>query len=132
MMTFDFARWRGFALFLLRVTVAAIFGFAAYAKIMFWYPLPEGMGMTPTMINLMKFLSIVEPLGALALIVGVLTRWAAAGLAIIMIGATYMMLAAGFMTPSGPGWAFPALMFVCCFLVMIFGPGGWSLSALRR
>ena len=65
------------ALLALRVIVAAIFLYAGYAKWGFWSAAPEGM--SAGMVNLVKFLSIVEPLGGMALVAGFLTRWAAAG-----------------------------------------------------
>ena len=87
------------------------------------------------MANLMKFLSIVEPLGALALIMGFLTRWAASGLAIIMVGAIFIMQFAmhvGFATPVGPGWNFPLVVLAGCIVLMAFGAGRWPVDARSR
>ena len=49
------------ALLILRFIIAAIFLYAAYVKLGFWSGTPEGV--SASMANLMKFLSIVEPLG---------------------------------------------------------------------
>ncbi len=121
------------ALLLLRLIVAAIFLSAGYAKWSFWSTVPEGM--PAGMVNLMKFLSIVEPLGGLALVAGCLTRWAAAGLAIIMVGAIFIMQFAmhvAFMTPQGPGWAFPLIVLGACLALMAFGAGSWSVDMMRK
>ncbi len=120
------------ALLIMRLIVATIFIYAAYAKLFFWSGTPEGM--SSGMIMLMKFLSIVEPIGALALIIGWLTRWAATGLAIIMVGAivvTQFVMQIGFATPTGPGWSFPLMILAGCLVLMAFGPGQWSIDASR-
>ena len=126
----DLTKYRSLALFLLRLMIAAIFLSAGYAKLMFWSPLPEGMTMSVGMVNLMKFLSVVEPLGAVALVLGILNRWAALGLGIIMVGAVALMqfmMGVGFMTPTGPGWAFPLMILGGCMILVVYGGGKWSL-----
>ena len=72
--------YRDAVLLAVRLITAAIFLNAGYLKLPFWSGTPEGM--TGAMAGLVKFLSIVEPLGGLAVLIGFLTRWAAAGLAI--------------------------------------------------
>jgi putative oxidoreductase len=121
------------ALLFLRVIIAVTFLYAAYAKLAFWSGTPEGMsaGMT----NLVRFLSIVEPLGAIAVLVGFLTRWAAVGLAIIMVGAIYVtqfVMHIGFATPTGPGWNFPLVVLPGCIILVAFGAGSWSVDAMRE
>src|SRR5207249_11891442 len=73
------------ALLVLRLVVAAIFLYAGSAKWPFWSALPEGVSVA--LLNVLRFLSIVEPLGSLAPVLGVSTRWAAAGLGISIAGA---------------------------------------------
>lgn len=122
------------ALLVLRVVVAAIFLYAGSAKWPFWSAPPEGM--SGVMSNLVKFLSIVEPLGGVALIVGFLTRWAAAGLGIIMVGAIVfarLTLHAGlFTTSQGAGLDYNLLIFAGCIVVIAFGAGDWSVDAIRK
>ena len=122
------------ALLVLRLIVAAIFLYAGYAKWPFWSAAPGDM--SAGMVNLVKFLSIVEPLGAVALVVGVLTRWAAAGLAIIMVGAIFfvrfIMHAGFFTTPQGAGLDYNLLILGGCIALMAFGAGGWSVDAIRK
>jgi putative oxidoreductase len=122
------------ALLVLRLIVAGVFLYAGSAKWPFWSAPPEGM--SAVLLNVMKFLSIVEPLGSLALILGALTRWAAAGLGIIMVGAIFfarLTLHAGlFTTPQGTGLDYNLLLLAGCIVLIAFGAGGWSLDAIRR
>ena len=122
------------ALLVLRLVVAAVFLYAGSAKWPFWSAPPEGM--SGVMLNLTKFLSIVEPLGGVALIVGFLTRWAAAGLGIIMVGAVYFVqvtMKAGFFTSQqGTGLDYNLLILAGCIALLAFGAGRWSVDAIRR
>lgn len=122
------------ALLVLRVIVAAVFLYAGYAKWPFWSAAPPGM--SAGMVNLVKFLSIVEPLGGVALIVGFLTRWAAAGLAVIMVGAVFFlrltMQTGLFTAPRGVGLDYNLLILGGCIALMAFGAGGWSVDAIRK
>ena len=128
-----YSRNQNLALFVLRLIVALIFFVAAYYKIPFW----EGnsQGMSDGMVNLMKVLSIAEPLGALAVLAGFLTRWAAVGLSIILLGAIYVVkfnYGIGFVTPTGPGWNYPFTVLACCIILLGFGPGNWSVDGRKR
>jgi putative oxidoreductase len=122
------------ALLVLRLVVAAIFMYAGSAKWPFWSASPEGM--SSVLLNILKFLSIVEPLGGLALILGVLTRWTAAGLGIIMVGAIFFarltMHAGIFTTPQGTGLDYNFLILAGCIALIAFGAGGWSVDSIRR
>lgn len=121
------------ALLLLRVVIAAVFLYVGgYGKLFFWTgPAPEGM--PAAMVLLMKFLSIVEPLGALALIAGYLTRWASLGLAIIMVGAVgflrVMAQSPWFTGQTGSGIDYVLLILAGCLVLAAFGPGAWSVDA---
>lgn len=128
----SYTKYQNAALLILRVILAAIFLAAAYYKLPFWSGPVEGVsaGMT----NLIKFLSIVEPLGALAVLVGFLTRLAAGGLAIIMVGAIFVMqfmMGIGFTTPTGAGWNMPLMVLAGCVVLVAFGSGQWSLNTAR-
>lgn len=118
------------SLLALRLAIAAIFVYAGYAKIGMWSVAPEGM--SSGMVLLMKLLSIVEPLGGVALAVGFLTFWASAGLAIIMLGAIVLLqftMGVGFATAQGAGWNFALMTLVGCIVLMAFGAGRWSVDA---
>src|SRR5918998_1879072 len=114
-----YTRSQDTALLVLRLVVAAIFLYAGSAKWPFWSAPPEGMSVV--LLNVLKLLSIVEPLGSLALLLGVLTRWAAAGLGIIMVGAIFfgrLTLQAGlFTTPQGTGVDYNLLILAGCIVL---------------
>ncbi|HLC75978.1 MAG TPA: DoxX family protein [Candidatus Peribacterales bacterium] len=122
------------ALIALRLIIGAIFIYAGYGKLMFWSAPPEG---TPAgMVYLIQFLSIVEPLGGIALIAGFLTKWAAAGLAIIMVGAAVfvrvLMKTAFFTSQTGSGIDYIVLIFAGCLALIAYGGGKWTVDAMWK
>lgn len=125
--------FNNFTLLFVRIAVALVFLFAGWAKLSFWNSPPSGF--SPSMLLLIKFLSIVEPLGALALLLGYLTRWAAAGLLVIMIGAIFVLIftmgTGFFTTPQGLGWDYNLLLLANCLILLAYGAGNWSLDRLR-
>jgi putative oxidoreductase len=121
------------ALLILRIVIAVVFYVAAYFKLPFWSFTPEGM--SPVLVNITRLLSIVEPFGATAVLLGFLTRWAASGLAIVMVGAicvTQFVWGIGFVTPTSPGWNFPLTVLAACLVLMAFGAGRWSIDDRRK
>lgn len=129
-----YTKYQEAALLLLRLIAAAIFLYAGYAKLMFWNSPMEGM--PAGMVLLMKFLAVVELLGGAALLAGFLTRWAAAGLAIIMVGAAFFVrftMHSGFFTAQeGTGIDYIVLILAACVALLAFGAGRYSVDAMRR
>lgn len=118
-------RHRPCSLVLLRIALGAIFLVHGYMK---WSNFDE----LPT---LMKILAIAEPLGGVAMLLGMLTRWAALGLAIIMIGAIWTKVtgSAGLSGFAGKGgWEFDAIILAATFVLMTHGPGKWALDIWTR
>ena len=73
--------------------------------------------------------ALVELLGGLALVAGLLTRLAGVGLAAVMLGATFMVhWSAGFFLPDG--YAFVLTLFAAATALAATGAGAWSLDAL--
>ncbi|HJY64619.1 MAG TPA: DoxX family protein [Ignavibacteria bacterium] len=121
------------ALLILRIITAAIFFVAAYFKFPFWSAEPEGM--SAFLLFTTRLLSIAEPLGAFAVLIGFLTRWAAIGLTIIMIGAifvTQFVFGIGFVTQTGPGWDMPLMVLAGCLILLTFGAGAWSIDGRKK
>lgn len=117
------------ALLILRIITAAIFYVAAYIKFPFWSNAPEGI--SAFLLFTTRLLSIAEPLGATAVLVGFLTRWASSGLTIILAGAiivTKYVYGIGFVMPTSPGWNFPLAMLAGCLILIAFGAGRFSVD----
>lgn len=120
-----------FGLLALRLALGAIFIVHGRAKFSFWKSDPN----TPPnpMSNMMKFLSIAETLGAIALILGFLTQWAAIGLAIIMAGAIHMKGAkwkVPFWSQNNTGWEFDLMNLAACIALATMGAGLYSLDRI--
>lgn len=105
---------------LLRLVVGMIFLVHGYMKFVSFENLPMTM----------QILAIAEPLGGIAIIAGVLTRWAGVGLGIIMLGAIYTKMSnVGLMGFAGQGgWEFDLLILMSCIVVMTMGPGKYSMD----
>lgn len=128
-----YSKYQNSALLILRIVTAAIFFVAAYYKFPFWSSAPEGM--SAFMLFITKLLSVAEPLGAIAVLIGFLTRWAAGGLSVILIGAIYITkfdYGIGFVTSTGPGWNFPLAVLAGCLILIVFGAGNWSMDGRRK
>ena len=89
--------------------------------------------MSSGMINLMRFLAVVELLGGIGVLVGFLTRWASLGLSIIMLGAIYFVMKVmglGFMPQTGPGWSFNLMILAGTVVLWAKGAGRLSLDKM--
>lgn len=69
---------------------------------------------------------IAENIGALCLILGFFTRFCAASLSVIMIGAVYFTLSMGYFA----GFATPLLFVLMLLPLILSGGGAWSLDAI--
>jgi putative oxidoreductase len=118
-------------LLLLRLAVAAIFLFHGTQKWALWGD--AGAQIPAQMVIIMKILSIAEPLGALALILGIFTRWAGLGLSIIMLGAIWFKIAVfkqGFAGVGGTGWEFDLILLAASACLMLTGGGAIALDRM--
>jgi putative oxidoreductase len=75
--------------------------------------------------------AFVEFFGGIALVLGLFARVAAAGVAVVMLGAILMVhLPAGFFLPDG--MEFALVNFAVAVAIAIVGPGAYSLDARRQ
>ncbi len=121
-----------FALLMSRLIVAAAFLMHGIAKWSVWSA-PENPNVGTGLMNLMKFLSVVEPLAGVALILGLMTQLAAGGLGIIMLGAIYMkqfVWGIGYSSVTTTGWEYDLSLFAVCLVLFIMGGGRMSLERL--
>ena len=121
-------------LWIIQILLALLFLFAGITKLVMPIDVLESMG-SPNAIKLpglfIKFIGLVETLGALGLFLpGIfhrqtyLTPLAAAGLAIVMIGAVVV-------TIMGDGIAMAITPFIVLLLCAFVAYGRWNLSPLR-
>lgn len=124
------AKYADFANLALRLPMAAIFIAHGMMKWSLWTaatPMPGAMGI------IMKILSIAEPLAGLALIAGLLTRWASIGLIIDMIGAIYVKyfnFHGTFIGQKSTGWEFDLMLLGAAVALLILGAGKYSLDEM--
>ena len=111
------------SLFLLRVMVAVVFGTSGFNHLKAPRLRAKSLGMS---LGFTIFLGAAELAGAIALLTGVLTQWAALGLIFVMFGAIYKKLAVwktGFWGEKSMGWHYD-LMFVIMNIVILCTGGG--------
>jgi uncharacterized membrane protein len=117
------------ALWIVQGLLAALFLFAGVTKLVL--PADKLVGSVPVPVPFIRFIGVVEVLGGIGLMLPALLRirpgltpLAAAGLVIIMIGATVLNLMGGDVGP--------AVMTVVIGLLAVFiAYGRWRLSPLR-
>ena len=75
-------------------------------------------------------LALVETLGGIALVVGLLTRWVSLALAVDALLATVLVnLPVGFiMLTNKGGWEFTAFLLLALVSLVLTGPGAYSLE----
>jgi putative oxidoreductase len=117
-------------IFILRLGVGVVFVLHGYSKRKFWAMQPSEQ-LSPGMLSILRLLSVVEPLGGAALIIGFLTWWASLGLAIIMGGAIRLKgikMHKNF-TDQG-GWGYDYILLAASIALMLIGPGPLTVEHL--
>src|ERR1700686_4110444 len=118
------------ALVALRIGVGTSFWVHGTSKRAMWKMAPSAQ-VPASFLAQLKVLSIVEPLGGLALFVGFLTQPAAAGMVIIMLGA--IRLKAGKMRRKfsvDGGWELDLVLLTAALALVVLGAGAVSLDRL--
>lgn len=124
--------YNDWGLLALRIGVGIIFIVHGKMKFAMWKMEPSEQ-MPAQMISLMKFLSITETLGGVALIVGFLTQIVALGFVIIMLGAINLkikMMKEPFTSQEKAGWEFDFILLTASLMIIFSGAGGFAVDRL--
>jgi putative oxidoreductase len=124
------------ALFLLRAVVGVVFFAHGAQKVLGWfggYGLPATVdamgknGFSPVIAYLVSFGELTAGLG---LIVGLLTRIAAAGMFVEMLGAVLIVHAKNGFFSDKHGFEFPLTLCIASLAILILGPGAYAFDAV--
>lgn len=115
------------ALLFMRLLVALVFGSSGWSHL----ARPEERSKSIEMSKAFTiFLGTAELAGALGLASGVLARWAALGLILVMCGAIYkkgVVWKTGFWGKGGEGWHYDLLLVSMNLVILTFGPGRFAI-----
>ena len=115
-------------LLILRVGIAISFLYHGLDKLKMWKMEPSEE-MPASLLKQLRLLSVVEPLGAVALVGGLLTQLAAIGFIIIMLGAINLkanQMQKKFGEPGG--WELDVVLLAGCVALVITGAGTISFD----
>lgn len=121
---FHFAHW---SLFLLRLMVALVSGASGFGHLKAPRERAKDIGMS---VGFTVFLGAAELAGALGLVFGVLTQWAAIGLILLMLGAIYKKIVVwktGFWGEKSMGWHYDLMLVVMNLVILCTGGGRIAL-----
>lgn len=119
-----------YGLLILRLGIAASFLYHGIDKMKMWKMQPSAE-MPSGMLKQLRLLSIVEPLGAVAFVIGFLTQFAAAGFIIIMLGAIHLKIFKMNKKFGEPGgWELDLVLLAGCILIFLTGAGTISIDQL--
>ncbi|HKF48051.1 MAG TPA: DoxX family protein [Terracidiphilus sp.] len=124
------AQFTDLSLLLLRLMVAVVIGSSGYSHLRSPRQRAESIGMT---VGFTVFLGAAEMAGALGVAFGVLTRWAAVGMILVMAGAIYKKVfewKTGFWGDKASGWHYDLMLVVMNIVIVCTGGGRFSLMAL--
>lgn len=130
MANLNLSKYENLGLLILRLSTGIIFLVHGIQKLYMWNSFAN-MGLPASSVLIFKILAIAEPLGGLALILGILTRYAALGFTIIMVGAIIFKMFifnVGFTTNQGPGWEFDLTLLAASIYLIIKGAGKYALK----
>lgn len=122
-----------YAAFTLRLALGAMFIAHALLKVLI-FTLPgtvqffESLGLP----GVLAYVTVgAELVGGVMLILGIGTRWVAALLIPVLVGATWAHAPNGwlFTSPNG-GWEYPAFISIAAFVQALLGDGAFSLSSV--
>ncbi len=118
------------ALLLLRIGLGSVFIVHGTHKRGLWKVQPSPQ-MPAGMLRTLRFLSIAEPAGALGVLLGFLTRFAAIGLALVMLGAIRLLITKvhrKFTGENVAGWEFEYMLLLVAIALALLGGGKYALD----
>jgi putative oxidoreductase len=121
---FHFVDW---SLFFLRLMVALVFGTSGFNHLKEPRARAKSIRMS---VRFTIFLGVAELAGALGLLFGVLTQWAAIGLILLMLGAIYKKITVwktGFWGENSMGWHYDLMLIVMNLVILCTGGGLYAL-----
>ncbi len=114
----------------LRLVIGAIFLVHGLQKRPMWKMQPNDK-LSAGLLNVLRLLSICEPLGGIAMVVGFLTQLAALGLGIIMLGAINLKgrtRKVPFAPRDQAGWEFDFMILGGLVALFFIGAGAYALD----
>ncbi|HUK86747.1 MAG TPA: DoxX family protein [Terriglobales bacterium] len=120
-------RFADLGFLLLRLMVGAVFGSSGWSHLRDPEGRSKSIGMSK---GFTLFLGLAELAGSLGVVFGVLARFAAAGLILLMLGAIQKKVFVwhtGFWGKDGYGWHYDLMMIVMCLVVLFTGGGRYVL-----
>jgi putative oxidoreductase len=118
------------ALLLLRIGLGSVFLVHGTHKKGLWKAQPSAQ-MPAGLLNTLRFLSIAEPAGGLGVLFGFLTRFAAIGLALVMLGAIRFLITKvhrKFTGENVAGWEFEYMLLIVAIALALLGGGKYALD----
>jgi putative oxidoreductase len=131
-----YSRRVNFALLVARIAVGIVFFAHGGQKVFGWF---GGKGLAATVDGMTKagmpavvpyLVAFGELAAGLGLIVGLLTRIAAGGMFIEMLGAVLLVHLKGGFFADNKGFEYPLTLCLVCLALMLTGAGAYSLDAL--
>ena len=128
----QFTRYSDWGLLALRIALGSIFIAHGLLKWGLWSAAPSEQ-LSAGMLWILRILSIAEPLGGAAIIVGFWTPAAAIGMAVVMLGVINMKINSmhtGFIGQKGTGWELDFLVLCSALCILFVGTGKYTITKL--
>ena len=125
--------WGAAALLIVRVVMGVAFILHGWPKIQYPTGWMNAMGGQDVPSFLQALAALAEFGGGIALILGLLTPLAALGIVCQMLAALFLVhfpMGHPFVATGGPSYELPLVYLALAVLLLIVGPGRWSLDAL--
>jgi putative oxidoreductase len=124
----DLAAFSDLALLLLRLMVAGVFLSSGWSHVRDPGGRARSIGLSP---RFTFFIGCAEIAGSLGIAVGFLTRAAAVGLILVMLGAIQKKIfvwKTGFWGEKSYGWHYDLMFVVMCLVILTTGGGRYALT----